>query len=317
MQESDLWIVFIVTIAVLLALDLAINRKGRHITTRAAGVQTVVWVAVALLFGVLFFIVTEDSDLTLEYFTSYAIEEAMSMDNLFVFIVVFAYFGVKDNEQHRALLYGVFGAMVFRAIFIFAGVELLKAFDWLFYIFGFVLVYAAYRTLVQKGDGDEGRVARYLKTHFRTADDEGSRGRLFVKVDGRRVVTMLMLCIVAIELTDLVFAMDSIPAVLAISADTMVIYTSNIFAVMGLRALYLVIRGGMKSLAYLNYGLGVILLFVAAKMLVHEFYDIPILASLAFIVVVLVITVAASMLKRRGAGAEGSGRPRPTVQPFN
>ncbi len=301
MQESDLWFVFIAIVAVLLCADLLMNRKAHHIPMRTALAQTGVWVGVAIAFGVLLFFVTGNSDLTLEYFTAYAIEESMSMDNLFVFIIIFAYFGIRDEDQHKALFYGVIGAIVFRAIFIFVGVELLNMFDWLLYVFGIILLVVAIKTLVEKDDGEEkeNAIAAFMKRHFNYVDDAQAGGKLIAKVDGKRVMTAILLCIIVIELTDVVFALDSIPAVLAISKDTMVIYTSNIFAVMGLRSLFFVIKGGMNSLAYLKYGLGAILTFVAVKLLIHEFVEIPILLSLGVIVGVLAITVVASLMKSK------------------
>ena len=301
MQESDLWFVFIAIVAVLLCADLLMNRKAHHIPMRTALAQTGVWVGVAIAFGVLLFFVTGNSDLTLEYFTAYAIEESMSMDNLFVFIIIFAYFGIRDEDQHKALFYGVIGAIVFRAIFIFVGVELLNMFDWLLYVFGVILLVVAIKTLVEKDDGEEkeNAIAAFMKKHFNYVDDAQAGGKLIAKVDGKRVMTAILLCIIVIELTDIVFALDSIPAVLAISKDTMVIYTSNIFAVMGLRSLFFVIKGGMSSLAYLKYGLGAILTFVAVKLLIHEFVEIPILLSLGVIVGVLAITVIASLMKSK------------------
>ncbi len=305
MEESALWYVFAAVIVVMLTADFWFNRKAHHIPMKTALMQTGIWVSIALAFGVLLLYVTGDSTLTMEYYTAYAIEESMSMDNLFVFIMLFAYFGIRDEEQHKALFYGIIGALVFRAIFIFAGVELINRFDWLLYVFGFILIFAAVKTL--KGDDDdegENKLAKYMKSHFRFDDSEQSHGRLFVRVDGERVVTALFLCIIVIELTDIIFALDSIPAVLAISTDTLVIYTSNIFAVMGLRSLFFVIKGGLSSLCYLKYGLGAILLFVAFKLMTHSFIHIDILLSLSVIVGILAITVAASLVHDRKRPAE-------------
>lgn len=301
MQESDLlWFVFIAIIAILLIADLVMNRKAHHIPMRTALAQTSVWIGAAIAFGVLLFFVTKDPTLTMEYFTAYAIEESMSMDNLFVFIIIFAYFGIRDEDQHKALFYGVVGAIVFRAIFIFAGVELLNMFDWLLYVFGAILLIIAIKTLIEKSDNNkENKIAKFMKNRFDYVDDEEADGKLFVKRNGKRIVTAIFLCILVIELTDVVFALDSIPAVLAISTNTMVIYTSNIFAVMGLRSLFFVIKGGMNSLAYLKYGLGAILLFVSMKLLLHEFIDIPIALSLGVIVGILLVTIVASLLKSR------------------
>lgn len=298
MQESDLWFVFIAIVAILLVADLVMNRKAHHIPMRTALAQTSVWIGAAIAFGVLLFFVTKDPTLTMEYFTAYAIEESMSMDNLFVFIIIFAYFGIRDEDQHKALFYGVVGAIVFRAIFIFAGVELLKEFEWLLYVFGVILLIVAIKTLIEKSDDKkENKIAKFMKNRFDYVDDEEANGKLFVKRNGKRVVTAIFLCILVIELTDVVFALDSIPAVLAISTDTMVIYTSNIFAVMGLRSLFFVIKGGMNSLAYLKYGLGAILLFVSMKLLF--FHEINIVLSLGVIVGILLVTIVASLLKSR------------------
>lgn len=298
MQENELWVVFAALIIILLAADILMNRKAHHIPMRTALAQTGVWISVAIAFGVLLFVVTGDGDLTMEYFTAYAIEESMSMDNLFVFIIIFSYFGIRDEDQHKALFYGVIGAIVFRAIFIFAGVELLKMFDWLLYVFGLILLFVAIKTLVEKDDDDEKEngIARFMKSRFDYVDDSEADGKLLVRKDGKLVMTAILLCILVIEVTDLVFALDSIPAVLAISSDVMVIYTSNIFAVMGLRSLFFVIKGGMNSLVYLKYGLGAILLFVSAKLLIHEVVEIPILVSLAVILLILLVTVVSSLM---------------------
>lgn len=299
LQESTLWYIFAAIVIVLLAADLWINRKPHHIPFKSAVKQLAVWVGVALAFGVLVFL-AKDMTHTIEYYTAYAIEEAMSMDNLFVFIIIFAYFGIKDEDQHHALFYGVIGAIVFRAIFIFAGVELLERFDWLLYVFGVILLVVALKTTFGKDDDQkENGIAKFMKNRFNYVDDEASRGKMFARVNGKGVITVLFLCVIVIELTDIVFALDSIPAVLAISTDTLVIYTSNIFAVMGLRSLFFVIHGGMQSLRYLKYGLGIILLFVAFKLLAHHFIDIPVLLSLVVIVGVLAVTVVASVMKNK------------------
>lgn len=312
MDESMLWYVFAIIVVVLLAIDLYVNRKPHHIPFKSAIAQTAVWVGIAIIFGVLIFLVTEDANKTVEYYTAYAIEEAMSMDNLFVFIIIFAYFGIKDEDQHHALFYGVIGAIVFRAIFIFAGVELLERFEWLLYIFGIILLIIALKTLFGKDDDNkENKIAKFMKNRFNYVDDEASKGKMLVKVNGKRVITILFLCVIVIELTDVVFALDSIPAVLAISTDTLVIYTSNIFAVMGLRSLFFVIHGGMNSIRYLKYGLGVILLFVSVKLLfMHDF---PVIWSLVIIVGVLLVTIVVSLLKNRSEQRKLDGQQPPTT----
>lgn len=303
MEESSMWYIFIAIVAILLIVEFASIRKSHKVPMKSAIIQTIVWISIALAFGVLVYMATTPEK-AMEYYTAYTIEKAMSIDNLFVFLILFTYFGIREEDQHKALFYGIAGAIVFRAIFIFAGVELLERFNWLLYVFGIILLYVAFKTLRDKDDGSkENKLAHYMKNRFDYVDNETSRGKLFVKINGRRVFTTLFLCIIVIELTDIVFALDSIPAVLSIYAnsmpDTLVLYTSNIFAVLGLRSLFFVIEGGLNSLCYLKYGLGIVLAFVAAKLLLHDFIEIPIELSLAFILVVLGLTVVVSLMKTR------------------
>lgn len=310
MDDLFIWSVFGITVVVLLILDLfVLNRGSRHISTKRALLETVMWIMVALAFGVLLFIGYGGYTAT-EYYTAYVIEKAMSIDNLFVFIIIFATFGIPDEYQHKALFYGIIGAVVFRAIFIFAGVELLNHFHFVMYIFGLLLIYAALKTIFKKEEEGNGRnrTAEFLSKHIRcTPNLEGDR--LITKVDGKRIITPLFLCILVIELTDIVFALDSIPAVLAISTDTLIVYTSNIFAILGLRSLYFAIRGGLESLRYLKYGLGVILLFVAFKLMSADYVEIPIVVSLAVILGVLLVTILASVISNRlGSGKNGFGQ---------
>lgn len=298
MQESLVWAIFGVIVVILLVLDLFVfNRGSKHIGTKRALWETAMWIAVALAFGVFIF-VEYGSGLATEYYTAYIIEKAMSIDNLFVFIIIFAMFGIPDEYQHKALFYGIIGAVVFRAIFIVAGVELLENFHFIMYIFGIMLVYAALKTMFKKEDGNSNRMAKFLTKHLNcspTLDGD----HLTTRINGKKVITPLLMCILVIELTDIVFALDSIPAVLAISTDMLVVYTSNIFAILGLRSMYFAIRGGLASLRYLKYGLGIILLFVAFKLLAADFVEIPIPLSLGVILGTLAVTIVASMAKNR------------------
>ncbi|MGN0098254.1 MAG: TerC family protein [Candidatus Methanomethylophilaceae archaeon] len=298
MDDSIVWAIFAIIVVVLLALDLfVLNRGSKHIDTRRALLETVMWISVALAFGVFIFI-EYGADLATEYYTAYVIEKAMSIDNLFVFIMIFGMFAIPDEYQHKALFYGIIGAVVFRALFIVAGVELLNNFHFVMYIFGILLVYAALRTLFKKDDENkENRTAKFLSKHM-NCSPELDGDRLFTRIDGKRVMTPLLMCILVIELTDIVFALDSIPAVLAISTDMLIVYTSNIFAVLGLRSLYFAIRGGLESLSYLKYGLGVILLFVAFKLLASDLVHIPVWVSLVIILGVLAVTIIASLMVR-------------------
>lgn len=331
MQESDLWLIFAAVILIMLAIEFGASRKLRHIPFRTALLMTTLWVAIALAFGVLLFSVTGDAELTLEYYTAYIIEETMSMDSLMVFIIVFAAFSIPDEDQHGALFYGVVGAIVFRAIFIFAGVELLGIFDWLLYVFGIVLVYTAIKTLLGKEEeGGQNRIVAFVKKHFCYVDASEAGGRLFIDRNEKRTMTAILMCIIVIEISDLIFAMDSIPTVLAISTNTLVIYTSNIFAVMGLRSLFFVIKGGLLRLRYLRYGLGLILLFVSVKLMLHDVVHIPVMISLVAILTLLAATVIASVAAdkkelaadrsySRMSGKQSVGEPgyRPSSNPYS
>ena len=299
MEDTAVWVIFGVIVVILLVLDLFVfNRGSKTVDTKKALKETAMWIAVALAFGVFIFVEYGGTSAT-EYYTAYIIEKEMSVDNLFVFILIFSMFAIPDAYQHKALFYGIIGAVVFRAIFIFAGVELLNSFHFIMYIFGIMLVVAALKTMFKKEEENErSRVAEVLSKYLKCSPSlDGDK--LVTRIDGKRIITPLLMCILVIELTDIVFAIDSIPAVLAISTDMLIVYTSNIFAVLGLRSLYFAIRGGLASLKYLKYGLGIILLFVAFKLLAADFVEIPIIASLAVILGVLAVTIVASLLSNR------------------
>lgn len=289
------WVGFLALVAVLMAFDLGLfNRGSKHIDAKKAIRMTIVWISIAVLFGI-FVLFTLGTDKAIEFYTGYIVEESMSIDNLFVFILIFSFFKIPDDYQHKALYYGIFGALIFRAIFIFAGAELMERFDIVIYIFGIVLLIAALKTIFKKsGEEEENKMAIWLSKVFKTSP-ELDGDKFFTRVDGKLIMTPLLLCVIVIELSDVIFALDSIPAVLAISTDTFIVYTSNIFAIMGLRSLYFTIKESMKSLRFLNYGLGIILAFVAFKLLTEKFIEIPVLASLLVIITVLAITVILSL----------------------
>ncbi len=295
-NEMMAWIVFIIIALALVVLDLILHRKPEHIPMKRALKETMIWILAAAGYGVFIFI-TFGNDKGLEFITAYIMEESMSIDNLFVFIIIFSLFAIPDEYQHKALFYGIFGAVIFRLVFMLIGVELMK-FHFVMYIFGALLAYAALKTLFAKEEEEgKSKIAEFMSKHLKTSPTlDGNK--FFTKIDGKKVATPLLLCVIVIEFSDLVFALDSIPAVLALSNDLLVIYTSNIFAILGLRSLYFAIKGGLSSLKYLKYGLGVILLFIAAKLLLVDFIEIPIIASLAFIVGVLLITIVASLLSK-------------------
>ena len=289
------WVGFLALVAVLMAFDLGLfNRGSKHIDAKKAIRMTILWISIAVLFGI-FVLFTLGADKAIEFYTGYIVEESMSIDNLFVFILIFSFFKIPDDYQHKALYYGIFGALIFRAIFIFAGAELMERFDIVIYIFGIILLIAALKTIFKKsGEEEENKMAIWLSKVFKTSP-ELDGDKFFTRVDGKLIMTPLLLCVIVIELSDVIFALDSIPAVLAISTDTFIVYTSNIFAIMGLRSLYFTIKESMKSLRFLNYGLGIILAFVAFKLLTEKFIEIPVLASLLVIITVLAITVILSL----------------------
>lgn len=289
------WVGFLALVAVLMAFDLGLfNRGSKHIDAKKAIRMTIVWISIAVLFGI-FVLFTLGTDKAIEFYTGYIVEESMSIDNLFVFILIFSFFKIPDDYQHKALYYGIFGALIFRAIFIFAGAELMERFDIVIYIFGIILLIAALKTIFKKsGEEEENKMTICLSKVFKTSP-ELDGDKFFTRVDGKLIMTPLLLCVIVIELSDVIFALDSIPAVLAISTDTFIVYTSNIFAIMGLRSLYFTIKESMKSLRFLNYGLGIILAFVAFKLLTEKFIEIPVLASLLVIITVLAITVILSL----------------------
>lgn len=309
LDSTVMWAGFLILVLFLFILDLGVfNRGSKHISVKKACLLTLFWISVAVLFG-MFVYIEMGSDKAVEYFAAYVVEKAMSVDNLFVFIVIFAYFCIPDEYQHKALFYGIIGALVFRAGFIFAGVELLNRFDFVMYIFGIVLLITAFRTMFKKDDPNkENKTATFMSRVFHASPClDGDK--LFTVRNGVKVITPLLLCIIVIELTDIMFAVDSIPAVLAISTDTFIVYTSNIFAILGLRSLYFAIRGGMNSLVYLKYGLGVILGFVGVKMLISEFYHVSVVTSLIVICGVLAVTILGSLyVDRRRKRISSSGQ---------
>jgi tellurite resistance protein TerC len=282
----------------MLALDLGVFHPDAHqFSVRAALGWTAVWISLALLFnlGVYFWF---GSDRALEFLTGYMIEKALSVDNIFVFLVIFFAFSVPPKFQHRALFWGVLGALVMRAIFIVLGAALLHRFRWMACLFGAFLVFTGVKLLMQRGDEADPRrnpVYRLFRRLIPSMDDYGA-GR-FTVVDGsRRYATPLLPVIVAIEATDIVFAVDSIPAIFAVTKDPFIVYTSNIFAMLGLRALYFVLAGMMEKFHYLKVGLSLLLAGVGAKMLLAAVYKVPILLSLAVIGMLLAGSVAASLL---------------------
>lgn len=299
MEHSlTLWVLFNVFIISMLVIDLLVfNRKSHEITIKESLIWTGVWIFCAVIFGIgLYFYM--DSDSSLDFFTGYLIEKSLSIDNIFVFILVFSYFGVKPEYQHKVLFWGIFGALVMRFIFIFLGVALIERFHWIIYIFGAFLVYTGIRMALEEEKEVHPEKNPILKLVRKivpvTTDYDGDK--FFTKMKGKTMATPLFVVLVVIETTDLVFAVDSIPAILAITTDEFLVYSSNAFAILGLRALYFALSGVMKLFHFLHYGLAAILSFVGIKMLIADFYHIPTLYALGFVAIAITVTIVLSVI---------------------
>ena len=305
---SLLWIAFGVVVVLMLAIDLGVfNRKAHEIGFREALIWSIVWTVVALLFNGAVFL-SAGPERGLEFFTGYVIERALSFDNLFVFVLIFSYFGVPRQYHHRALFWGVVGALVTRALFIAAGVALIVRFEWILYFFGAILVYSGWKMLKEKDvevHPDRNLIIRAARTLFPVTAEFGA-GRFFLRKDRRLFLTPLFLVLITIETTDIVFAVDSIPAVFGVTHDPFIAFTSNIFAILGLRASYFLLESVLKTFKYLSHGLSVVLIFIGLKMLFVDFVHIPIGIALAIVIAVLAVAIVASLIvqprKRSGPG---------------
>ena len=293
------WAGFLVFIACMLALDLGVfNRRSHEVSVKEALIWCGVWFALAMGFNLLVSVKLGPQP-ALEFFTGYLVELCLSVDNVFVFIVIFQYFRVEPRYQHRVLFWGILGAVLMRAVFIFAGISLINAFHWIIYVFGAFLVYTGVKlAMPKKEDGFAPEKNPLIKLARRvlpvTPHFEG--GNFFVRPHGRLHATPLFIVLLVIETTDVMFALDSIPAVIAITRNEFVVFTSNIFAILGLRSLYFAVSGIMQLFRYLNLGLAVILVFIGVKMLVSHWIDIPIKLSLGIIGGVLALSIIASVL---------------------
>ena len=292
------WIAFIAFIILLLSLDLGVfHRKTHEVKIKEALIWSAVWISLALIFnyGIYYFMGKEKA---LEFLTGYLIEKSLSIDNLFVFIMLFTFFDVKPRYQHKVLFWGILGALILRAIFIFAGVALISKFHWIIYIFGGFLVYTGIKMLFhndEKIEPDKNPLVKLFKKFFPVTETMHG-GNFFVKINAKTVATPLFVVLLVVEFTDLIFAVDSIPAILAVSNDTFIIFTSNVFAILGLRALYFALAGITKYFHYLKYGLSAILVFVGVKMVIVGFYKIPIHYSLFTILGILIISILLSLI---------------------
>lgn len=300
MNQTLQWVLFNVFIAAMLALDLGIvHRRAQKPSLRQSLAWTTLWVSLAAAFALLLFIY-QGRTLALEFSTGYIIELSLSADNLFIFLLVFRYFRLPEAEQYRVLFWGIIGAIVMRAGFIFAGVELIRRFHWIIYAFGSLLVYSGLRLLFQHGaqvNPEKNPMLRLFRKLLPVTPDYVD-GKFFVRRE-QLYATPLLLVLIVIETGDLIFAVDSIPAVLSITLNTFVVYTSNIFAILGLRSLFFTLSSLMELFEYLHYGIACVLVFVGAKMLLSHYYPISTEVSLAVIGGILLVTVIASMLHGR------------------
>ena len=292
------WIGFNAFVLIMLALDLGVFHKKTHeVKVKEALIWTAVWIALAMVFnaGIFYFFGKEKG---VEFLTGYVIEKSLSVDNIFVFIMVFSYFQIPTKYQHKVLFWGVLGALVMRVIFIFAGVALISKFHWIIYIFGGFLIFTGFKMLLQEDKPIEPEKNPLIKLvrKILPVSNELHGDKFIIKQGAKTIATPLLLVLVLIEFTDLIFAVDSIPAILAISKDPFIVYTSNVFAIMGLRSLYFALSGITQYFVYLKYGLAAILIFVGTKMSIVDFYKVPVLLSLLIIVTILAISVIASLM---------------------
>lgn len=290
-------VLFNVFVIVMLAVDLGVfQRKAHFPSMKEAVVWSVVWIALSLLFNTYIWY-DLGSVKALEFFTGYIIEKALSVDNIFVFVVIFSYFSVPPDYQHKVLYWGVLSAIVMRAIFIVAGAALVSQFHWILYLFGMFLIFTAVKLARQKETEvhpERNPFVRFCRKFFPITPDY-EQSKFFVRKNGKSFATPLLVVLVMIESTDLAFATDSIPAIFAITQDTFIIYTSNICAILGLRALYFVLANFMKRFRYLKVGLSFVLGFVGVKMLVEPWLEVPIYYSVLVIILILTVSVVASL----------------------
>jgi tellurite resistance protein TerC len=317
-----LWVGFNLFVLALLALDLGVfHRKAHAVSVREATIWSVVWISLSMLFnlGIYFFwhdLVPaspySNGDAALAFFTGYLIEKSLSVDNIFVFVLIFSYFSVPPKYQHRVLFWGILGALVMRAALILVGAALIKEFHWIMWIFGAFLIFTGIRMAFHKDEElhpEDNPLVKLLK-RFMPVTREYRGASFFVREAGKLMATPLLLVLLIVESTDLVFAVDSIPAIFAVTEDPFIVYTSNVFAILGLRSLYFLLAGVMHKFHYLKLGLSAVLTFVGLKMLMPDLselvsgvsYKIPTLLSLGVVAAILAVAVAASLLRARRLG---------------
>lgn len=308
------WVLFNLFVLAMLALDLGVfHRKARDVVqVREALTWSGIWIVLALLFNLIIYF-WHGPESALQFLAGYLIEKSLSVDNLFVFLLLFSYFSVPTPYQHRVLFWGILGALLMRAAFIAAGVALIEKFHWTIYLFGAFLIITGIKMALQKGKEihPEKNPLLWFFRKWVPVTDQYEGSRFFVVKEGRRWATPLFVVLLLVETTDLIFAVDSIPAILAVTRDPFIIYTSNVFAILGLRSLYFALAGIMQLFHYLHYGLAAILVFVGGKMVVSGVYKVPIGTALGVIAGILLLSVAASILRPQPAKTPGPVGPTP------
>ena len=307
------WGGFVAFIVAMLLLDLLVFHRRAHVVSiREALAWTAVWIVLAVVFGIGVWF-WQGQEKGLEYLTGYVIEKSLSVDNLFVFLLIFSYFSVPQRDEHKVLFWGILGALVFRAVFIFLGVALIERFHWVLYIFGGVLVFTAVRMVVvrkREVHPERNPVLRLFRKFVRITPDY-REDKFLVRWKGSWFATPLLVVLIVVETTDIIFAVDSVPAIFAITVDPFIIFTSNAFAILGLRALYFALENALQRLRYLHYGLAAVLAFVGAKIFVSDFYKVPVEYALGVVGLVLLITTLASLQKTRHEAR--SAKPAPPM----
>lgn len=311
-----LWVGFNLFVLTMLALDLGVfHRKSHVVSSKEALSWSLVWISLALLFNAALFLFWDrmmpgsaysNSEAALAFFTGYLIEKSLSVDNIFVFILIFSFFAVPAAYQHRVLFWGILGALIMRGVLIAVGAALLKEFHWIIYIFGAFLVFTGIRMALHKNEElrpDQNPVIRFFRRLMPVTENfEGDK--FFIRRFGTLMATPLFMVLLIVESTDLIFAVDSIPAIFAVTQDPFIVYTSNVFAILGLRALYFLLANIMDKFQYLKLGLSAVLTFVGVKMLIVDFYKIPVGVSLGVVAAILTISVLASLWRNEAVSGE-------------
>ena len=293
------WILFNAFALGMLVLDLRVHRGGRTVGFREALGWSALYVSLAFIFAAVIYF-WQGNQASLEFLTGYVLELSLSVDNLFVFLLIFNYFAVPEEQQHRVLFWGIIGALILRGIFIGAGVGLIHRFHWVLYVFGLLLIYSGIRVVVMRGqqiDPSKNPVVRAFRSWMPVTHDYHD-GRFFIRNPNdnlRLYATPLLIVLLVIETTDVLFAVDSIPAILAITLNAFIVYTSNVFAILGLRSMYFAVSGLMKIFRFLHYGLAVILILVGIKMMLSDYFRIPIVAMLSTVAGVLLVSIVLSV----------------------